>query len=102
MFEAAIRPASAASGDELRPIDWRELVARFAAARDLRVLVMRPAGHGGSFAAQAESGLFVDREENFGTGQPAINLAALGAVKPLEAITAATTDVMAEGDQGTR
>lgn len=101
MFEAAILPATAATGEDLRPLDWRELVVRFAATRDLRALVMRTAGHGGSFAAHADTGLFLDCDENRGSGQLPVNLAALGAMKPLEAKTA-TTEVMAEGDQGTR
>ncbi len=96
MFEAAILPATVDSGAVLRPLDWGELVARFAAARDLRALVARPRGTGNSFAARAMAGLPHEH------GKPTVNLDALGRMKPLETINAATRQNVAKGDQGTQ
>ncbi len=97
MFEATITPAVVGHGHATRPIDWCELVARFAAARDLRALDLRPVRTGGSFAGRAEAGLRrIERSE------PRVNLAALGGVKAPAAISAANMNNMAESDQGTQ
>lgn len=97
MFEAAIMPAVAGEAVQDRPLDWNELVARFAAARDLRALVIRPGAAGGSFTGRADAVL------NAGEyGEPPVNLGALEGVKALAAITAATVGDMAKGAQGTQ
>ncbi|MGX7951293.1 hypothetical protein ACWPM1_01895 [Tsuneonella sp. HG249] len=95
MFEAAIMPAVAPTGHELRPLDWGELVARFAAARDLRDLVARPAGEAGSFVSGAAAIRNWD-------GERPVNLDALGRGKALAAINAGTAGEADVGDQGTR
>ena len=97
MFVAAITPAVADQEQILRPLDWAELSARFAAARDLRALVNRPVHPGASFAGRADAGLSRGERD-----EPHVNFAALGGVKPLAAITAATMEEAAEVDQGTR
>jgi len=99
MFEAAISPAIAATGapEALRPLEWSELVARFTAARDLRAVLVRAGACAASFAARAEAGL-----QRFDAGQPDINLGALGGFKTPEAITVATVEEAAKGDQGTQ
>ena len=97
MFEAAILPATVGQGDTFRPLDWNELVVRFAAACDLRALVSRPLAAGGSFKEQVD---FVLHAEEF--GEPPVNLGALGGVKALAAITSATVDDRAKGAQGTQ
>jgi hypothetical protein len=97
MFVSAITPAVAGQDPILRPLDWAELTARFAAVRDLRALVGRPAHAMASFAGRAGTGLSRDRAD-----EPHVNLAALGGVKTLAAITAATVEEVAESDQGTR
>ncbi|ANY18916.1 hypothetical protein A6F68_00381 [Tsuneonella dongtanensis] len=102
MFEAAIHSSVPVNGAILRPLEWGELVARFGAARDLRALTARAPGNGGSFIIHAADGLGYDTDHCAGQDQPGVNLAALGGVKPLEAITAGTTNAMAESDQGTR
>ena len=93
MFEAAIMPAVVADGDALRSLDWGELVARFAAARDLRDLVARPANGAGSFV----SGAFYLRESE---GKRPINHDALGRGKAAAAIDVAAAGEAAVGDQG--
>ena len=95
MFEAAIMPAVVSAGDALRPLDWGELVARFAAARDLRSLVARSAGNAGSFVSGAAM-LRVSQ------GERPINLDALGRGKAPAAIFAAAAGQADVGDQGTR
>ena len=97
MFEAAIMPAAVGQGDPFRPLDWNELVIRFAAARDLRALVSRPCAAGGSFKGQADIVLHAE-----GVGEPPVNLGALGGVKALAAIMSATVDDRAKGAQGTQ
>ena len=95
MFEAAIMPAVAPTGPELRQLDWGELVARFAAARDLRGLAARPAGEPGSFV----SGAGAIRKSD---GKGPVNLDALGRGKALAAINAGAAGEADMGDQGTR
>lgn len=95
MFEAAIMPAVARQGDALRPLDWGELVARFAAARDLRSLVARSAGNAGSFVAGAGMLRAAD-------GQRPVNHNALGRGKAPTAISVAAAGEADVGDQGTR
>ena len=95
MFEAAIMPAVVANGDALRPLDWGELVARFAAARDLRDLASRSGNGMGSFF----SGAAHLRE---GVGQRPVNHDALGRGKSPVAITVAAAGEADVGDQGTR
>ena len=97
MFESLILPASAPTGGALRPLEWSELVARFSAGRDLRALVSRPGDSGASFAGRAKVGLHHDQ-----IGERPVNLDALGGVKPLAAISAATVANVAGGDQGTQ
>jgi hypothetical protein len=91
MFEAAIMPAVVSSGDALRPLDWGELVGRFAAARDLRSLMARPAGTAGSFVSGAAR-----------LREPTVNLDALGRSKAPAAIFVAAAEQADVGDQGTR
>jgi hypothetical protein len=93
MFEAAILPVAATSRGALRPLDWGELVARLAAARDLRTLLLRSAGHPASFAAGAATLLA-------GGGEPGVNLDALGGGKAAAAINAAAAGEAVMGDQG--
>lgn len=95
MFEAAILPVAATSQVALRPLDWGELAARLAAARDLRSLLSRSAGHHGSFAAGAAT-------LRAGGGEPGVNLDGLGRGKAAEAIDAFTAGEAVMGDQGTR
>lgn len=95
MFEAAILPAVASPGETLRPLDWSELVARFAAARDLRSLGWRPAGAACSFVGGAAHLRAYD-------GEPPINLDALGRGKAPATISVAAAGEAAVGDQGTR
>ena len=97
MFEASIMPAVANEGGVLRPLDWGELSARFAAARDLRALVTLRSPSGGSFAERVDSVFHCASE-----GEPRINFPALEGVKPLAAINPATVNDVAEGDQGTQ
>ncbi|MCT2557767.1 hypothetical protein N0B51_02100 [Tsuneonella sp. YG55] len=101
MFEAVLLPATVTSGEALRPLDWGELAARFSAARDLRALVVRPSGAGSSFGARAGAGLPHDALRG-GQDEPTVNLEGLEGMKPLGAITAATMQNVAEGDQGTQ
>lgn len=59
MFETEISPNAPTDGvqeDGLRPLDWQELVARFAAVRDLRRVLNR-APSGGSFANPAAASI---------------------------------------------
>ncbi|MFA9199723.1 MAG: hypothetical protein ACEQR8_00850 [Cypionkella sp.] len=95
MFEAAILPAVAGPGESLRPLDWRELVARFAAVRDLRGLGARPAAGAASFAAGAA-------QLRAASGERGINLDALERGKAPTAISFAAAGEAAVGDQGTR
>jgi hypothetical protein len=95
MFEAAIMPAVVSTGAVLRPLDWGELVARFAAARDVRALLSRPAGGAGSFTSAAAS-------MHAPGGERPVNLDALGRGKALEAIFVAAAEEADVGDQGTR
>lgn len=99
MFEAAITPAVAGIGapGNLRPLDWSELVARLAAARDLRDVLSRPAMVAGSFVGQARGGL-----ARAGNGERAVNLDALGRGKTPQGITFANVEEAAGGDQGTQ
>lgn len=99
MFEAAITSASAEPGVEnaLRPLDWCEIVARLAAARDLRAILSPSASltRSASFAAGAGTTCALH-------GQPAVNLDALGGGKAPAMISVATETKAATGDQGTR
>ena len=95
MFEAAIKPAVVSTGEVLRSLDWGELVARFAAARDLRGLLWRPAEGAGSFISAAASMQFTD-------GERAVNLDALGRGKTTTTIFDAAAGEADVGDQGTR
>lgn len=97
MFETIVKPASAPSGGALRPLDWGELVARFSAQRDMRAALARPCDSDASFAGRAKVGLLTNQH-----GERAVNLDALGGVKSLAAITAATEVTVANGDQGTQ
>ena len=101
MFEAAIMPAVAGTGEDLRPLDWRELSARFDAARDLRALIARPHCRTGSFVGGAQAGLSGEFRAVSGFREQAVNLNVLSAVKSNGTISAATQHV-AKGDQGTR
>lgn len=101
MFEAAIMPATAESGAVLRPLDWGELAARFSAVRDLRAIDFRPTLSGSSFGARATTGLPHDLSR-VAEGERPVNLEGLEGMKPLGAITAATMQDVAEGDQGTQ
>jgi len=95
MFEAAILPAVVPTGDALRPLDWGELVARFAAARDVRGMLARSAQGAGSFASGAA-------DLGWGREERPVNLDALGRGKSPAAIFVATAEEADVGDQGTR
>jgi hypothetical protein len=95
MFEAAIMPAVVGKRDALRPLDWGELVARFAAARDLRSLLARPSAFPGSFASGAGS-------LRASQGERPINFDALGRGKVAAARSVAAAGEAAVRDQGTR
>jgi hypothetical protein len=95
MFEAAILPAVVSKEGTLRPLDWGELVGRFAAARDLRG-ILRPSAEGaGSFISAAAS-------MHVANGERGVNLDALGRGKRTAAIIDLAAGEADMGDQGTR
>jgi hypothetical protein len=94
MFEAAFPPRSPEQGpdDALRALDWSEIVARFAAARDLRAVLARPIVAGGGFVPEAVAGIA-------GQGERSVNLAALATGKRADPTTAAAVPAMGRGDR---
>ena len=96
MFEGTITAASAAPGAEstLRSLDWPEIVARLAAARDLRAVFARPPVAGGSFAPRAAAGI-----ARAGPEKRSINFDALAGGKWPAATTAAFAPAVGFGDR---
>ena len=97
MFEAAINRTlggrDPAGG--LRALDWHELVARLAAAREVRAVIARAPGSG-SFAPHSAAGLSAS------DGEPGVNLDALACSKWPEAMIAGTAPGAATGDREQR
>ncbi|MXP15131.1 hypothetical protein GRI44_10265 [Altererythrobacter confluentis] len=92
-FDAAMDGAA----DEmlLRPIAWSELVARLAAARDLRRLLVREASPaGGRFTAFADF-----RNAMLNDAQEDVNPDGLGARKDVEAIEVCAANNVTPGDR---
>ena len=96
MFEGTITAASADPGAEsaLRPLDWPEIVARLAAARDLRAVFARPVVSGGSFVTRAAAGI-----ARAAPHERSINFDALAAGKWPASTTAATAPAAGFGDR---
>jgi hypothetical protein len=76
----------------LRALDWNEIVARFAATRDLRAVLARPTLRGGGFVPQAAAGIA-------GEGERSVNLAALATGKCADSTTAAAARPTGFGDR---
>jgi hypothetical protein len=84
-------------GAPLRPLLWSELVARFAAARDLRHAVTLSHGAApGSFDGGAARWL-----NDLGKGKPAVNPDALGNGKPGKGMAGRDGNNARIGDRGT-
>lgn len=96
MFEAAFTNGMAqpVPGDTLRALDWSEIVARLAATRDVRDLLSRPMGQGGSFMAHAVAGF--PRGDQ---GEPGVNLGRLSCGKWADATIAAAAVCADHGDR---
>ena len=96
MFEAAIVFPDMETGPQgdLRALDWAEIVARLAAARDLRAVFARPVVQGGGFVPQTAAGIAGE-----GRNERGVNLAALATGKWPEVTIAAAAPHSGHGDR---
>ncbi|GGD61367.1 hypothetical protein GRI62_13940 [Erythrobacter arachoides] len=76
-------PADNSTGEDLSRLTWSDLVAKLAAARDLRALMVNaePAGDA-SFDASSAHHIALLSDRDSGAGQPLVNPDGLGNRKP--------------------